>query len=269
MRGPSVTPFDAVGACPVHDRTQAYPSCLLESAHEPLRLPRHRHRSDHRGARGDIRDRPRDGRHADVHAGGHPRDGEGRDPRPAARRSARRSCSPTRTTSSCVPAADVVRDAGGLHRFMGWDRPILTDSGGFQVFSLADTRQAHRRRRGLPLASSTARGTSGRPRTTCAIQEALGADIIMQLDQCPPYPAERRRVAEAVVARAEWAGRCAGGAHAASDQALFGIVQGGVFADLRAESVARLVRDRLPGLRHRRVLGGGAARSHAGDRSRR
>jgi queuine tRNA-ribosyltransferase len=143
------------------------------------------------------------------------------------------------------PGAEIVREAGGLHRFMGWDRPILTDSGGFQVFSLADT---------LKL---TGDGVEFRsivdgarhfwtPEDNMAVQEALGADIIMQLDQCPPYPAEKPTVAEAVRRSAEWAARCKA-AHFREDQALFGIVQGGVFDDLRAESVARCVEIGFPG----------------------
>lgn len=143
------------------------------------------------------------------------------------------------------PGSDLVREAGGLHRFMAWDGPILTDSGGFQVFSLADT---------LKL---TDEGVEFRsiidgakhfwtPEDNMRIQEDLGADIIMQLDQCPPYPAEKEFVATAVRRSAEWAARCKV-AHAREDQALFGIVQGGVFEDLRAESVSRLAEVGFPG----------------------
>ncbi|MBN1193447.1 MAG: tRNA guanosine(34) transglycosylase Tgt, partial [Coriobacteriia bacterium] len=118
-------------------------------------------------------------------------------------------------------------------------RPILTDSGGFQVFSLADT---------LKLSDDGVEFRSildgakhfWSPEDNMAIQEDLGADIVMQLDQCPPYPAEKEFVATAVKRSAEWAARCKS-AHTRSDQALFGIVQGGVFEDLRAESVARLL----------------------------
>ena len=143
------------------------------------------------------------------------------------------------------PGADVVREAGGLHAFMNWDRPILTDSGGFQIFSLADT---------LDL---TDEGVEFRsivdgakhfwtPEDNIRVQEDLGADIIMQLDQCPPYPAEKDLVATAVRRSAEWAARCKA-AHGRDDQALFGIVQGGVYEDLRLESVERLTELDLPG----------------------
>lgn len=143
------------------------------------------------------------------------------------------------------PGADIVQGAGGLHGFMGWDRPILTDSGGFQVFSLADTVKVTDDGVGF---RSIIDGTKHfwTPEDNMAIQEALGADIIMQLDQCPPYPAEKPFVAEAVRRSAEWAARCTA-AHTREDQALFGIVQGGVFEDLRAESVARLGEIGFPG----------------------
>jgi queuine tRNA-ribosyltransferase len=143
------------------------------------------------------------------------------------------------------PGSDLIAEAGGLHRFMGWDGPILTDSGGFQVFSLADT---------LRLTDDGVEFRSivdgarhfWSPEDNVRIQEDLGADIIMQLDQCPPYPAEKEFVATAVRRSAGWAARCKA-AHVREDQALFGIVQGGVFEDLRAESVARLTEIGFPG----------------------
>lgn len=143
------------------------------------------------------------------------------------------------------PGADVVEAAGGLHRFMGWDGPILTDSGGFQVFSLADTVKLSDE--GVEFRSIIDGAKHfWTPEDNMAIQEALGADIIMQLDQCPPYPAEKAFVADAVRRSAEWAARCKA-AHTREDQALFGIVQGGVFEDLRAESVDRLTEIGFPG----------------------
>ena len=143
------------------------------------------------------------------------------------------------------PGADVVREAGGLHSFMNWDGPILTDSGGFQIFSLADT---------LKLSDDGVEFRSildgskhfWTPEDNMRIQEDLGADIVMQLDQCPPYPAEKPLVAEAVDRSVAWAARCQS-AHRREDQALFGIVQGGVFQDLRLESVVRLADLDLPG----------------------
>jgi queuine tRNA-ribosyltransferase len=133
------------------------------------------------------------------------------------------------------PGADVVEAAGGLHAFMGWDGAILTDSGGFQIFSLADTLKLDDD--GVTF-RSIVDGAMHRwtPEDNMAVQEALGADIIMQLDQCPPYPAEKSLVEVAVCRSADWARRCKL-AHRRQDQALFGIVQGGVHADLRMRSV--------------------------------
>ncbi|MGI6221702.1 MAG: tRNA guanosine(34) transglycosylase Tgt [Coriobacteriales bacterium] len=139
------------------------------------------------------------------------------------------------------PGADIVQEAGGLHRFMNWNHPILTDSGGFQVFSLADTLKLDAE--GLTF-NSIFDGSKHRwtPADNMTVQEALGADIIMQLDQCTPYPAEKDFVADAVDLSAAWARECAH-AHAphADRQALFPIVQGGVYGDLRLESVGKLL----------------------------
>ncbi len=140
---------------------------------------------------------------------------------------------------SLRPGADLVAEAGGLHKFMNWDGPILTDSGGFQVFSLADTLK-------LDGDGLTFRSIYGgdrvrwTPESNMEIQELLGADIAMQLDQCTPYPATREFVREAVDRSAAWAKRCLV-AHKRADQALFGIVQGGMELDLRFDSVHRLV----------------------------
>ncbi|HEY5541183.1 MAG TPA: tRNA guanosine(34) transglycosylase Tgt [Coriobacteriia bacterium] len=129
------------------------------------------------------------------------------------------------------PGADIVRDAGGIHAFMNWDRAILTDSGGFQIFSLADTLKLSEE--GVEF-RSILDGSKHfwTPEDNMRIQEDLGADIAMQLDECPPYPAETSVVATAVRRSADWAARCKT-AHTREDQALFGIVQGGVFGDLR------------------------------------
>ena len=143
------------------------------------------------------------------------------------------------------PGSDIVRDAGGLHAFMNWDRAILTDSGGFQIFSLADT---------LKLSEDGVEFRSildgskhfWTPEENMRVQQDLGADIVMQLDQCPPYPAEREFVATAVRRSADWAARCKA-SHFREDQALFGIVQGGVFEDLRLESIERIAELDLPG----------------------
>ena len=136
------------------------------------------------------------------------------------------------------PGADLVAEAGGIHRFMNYDGPMLTDSGGFQVFSLADTLKLDDE--GLTF-RSIYDGTKVRwtPESNMAIQEQLGADIAMQLDQCTPYPSEKAFVAKAVDLSANWARRCLA-AHQRPDQTLFGIVQGGMELDLRLESIRRL-----------------------------
>lgn len=132
------------------------------------------------------------------------------------------------------PGSELVRDMGGLHRFMRWDGPILTDSGGFQVFSLAQinkidddgvTFQSH-------IDGSRHRFT---PEKSMAIQENLGADIIMNFDQCPP-PTDRAIVEKAVTRTSAWAARCREAHPDDSRQALFGIQQGGIFPDERERS---------------------------------
>ena len=136
------------------------------------------------------------------------------------------------------PGAELVAEAGGIHRFMNYDGPMLTDSGGFQVFSLADTVKLSDD--GVTFQSiydgSKIHWT---PEENMRIQELIGADIAMQLDQCAPYPATREFVARAVDYSSAWARRCLA-AHTRSDQTLFGIVQGGMHLDLRLESVRRL-----------------------------
>ncbi len=140
---------------------------------------------------------------------------------------------------SLRPGTGIVEEAGGLHSFMNWNGPILTDSGGFQIFSLADTLSVDED--GVSFRSiydgSAVRWT---PEENMDIQQRLGGDIIMQLDQCPPYPATREFVEQAVDISARWAKRCLA-AHTRPDQALFGIVQGGMHLDLRLRSVERLV----------------------------
>jgi len=143
------------------------------------------------------------------------------------------------------PGPDVVREAGGLHRFTGWRRPILTDSGGFQVFSLAALRRIERH--GVWFRSHLD-GSSHfiGPRESIAIQEALGSDIAMAFDECPPYPADRAYVEEAVQRTLAWAKECLA-AKTREDQVLFGIVQGGVYKDLRQQCAEELVALDFPG----------------------
>ncbi len=137
------------------------------------------------------------------------------------------------------PGTEVVRQLGGLHAVMGWDGPILTDSGGFQVFSLAGLRRLADEgitfRNHIDGAEMTLT-----PESAMAAQNDLGADIIMALDVCPPYPSPREDVAEAVRLTLAWAGRCRA-AHRRTDQSLWPIVQGGVEKDLRLECAERLV----------------------------
>lgn len=137
------------------------------------------------------------------------------------------------------PGAELVAEAGGIHRFMNYDGPMLTDSGGFQVFSLADTVKLSDD--GVTFQSiydgSKIHWT---PEENMRIQELIGADIAMQLDQCAPYPATREFVQQAVDYSSAWARRCLA-AHTRPDQTLFGIVQGGMHLDLRLESVRRLL----------------------------
>lgn len=142
------------------------------------------------------------------------------------------------------PGDDLVAEMGGVHKFMQWDRPMLTDSGGFQVFSLSAIRKIDED--GVTFKSHID-GSMHRftPEKSIAIQQNLGADIIMSFDECaPPYD---RAYNEAAMARTHaWAARCRD-AKTRSDQALFGIVQGGVFPDLRAESARTIASMNFPG----------------------
>jgi len=146
------------------------------------------------------------------------------------------------------PGDALIAQLGGLHRFMGWDGPMLTDSGGFQVFSLGDLRKIDDD--GVTFRShldgSTHRFT---PEKSIQIQHNLGADIIMAFDECPP-PLDRATVERATRRTHDWALRCRDEQARSGDmarQALFGIVQGGVFPDLRAQSAAFLTDLDLPG----------------------
>ncbi len=137
------------------------------------------------------------------------------------------------------PGEDVVASLGGLHRFMGWDGPILTDSGGFQAFSLAA--RSKLTERGVAFRSHIdGRALELTPERAVSIQEALGADVAMCFDHCPALPASKEAVAEAVGRTIRWARRCAD-SRIRDDQALFGIVQGGAHEDLRAECAEALV----------------------------
>ena len=138
------------------------------------------------------------------------------------------------------PGVDVVEQAGGVQEFMNYDGPMLTDSGGFQLFSLDHMMKTDSdgvNFQALDYGGSKHRWT---PEDNMRVQERIGADIVMQLDQCVGYPAKREDVEASTRLSWEWAERCLA-AHARPDQALFGIVQGGMHLDLRLESVRRLV----------------------------
>ncbi len=138
------------------------------------------------------------------------------------------------------PGHDLVAEAGGLHRFMNWDKPILTDSGGFQVFSLGALRKITEQGAEFQSHLDGSRHMLS-PEKAMEIEQALGADIIMAFDECTAYPAEYNVVVAAMERTHRWAKRCKD-AKTRTDQALFGIVQGGTFADLRKES-AKVIND--------------------------
>lgn len=143
------------------------------------------------------------------------------------------------------PGEDLIREAGGLHRFMSWDKPILTDSGGFQVFSLASLRKI--REEGVSFRNHLdgSKMFIG-PEESMAIQEALGSDIAMAFDVCTAYPCDHRTAEDAMHRTHRWAERCKK-YHTREDQALFGIVQGAFFEDLRVESAKALADMDFPG----------------------
>ncbi len=142
------------------------------------------------------------------------------------------------------PGDELIAEMGGLHKFMHWDRPILTDSGGFQVFSLSDTRTVDED--GVTFKShidgSTHRFT---PEKSIAIQENLGADIIMAFDECAD-PYNREYIERAMQRTHHWAERCKA-AQTREDQALFGIVQGGIYPELRQQSAEFIASLGFPG----------------------
>jgi queuine tRNA-ribosyltransferase len=147
------------------------------------------------------------------------------------------------------PGHELIAEAGGLHKFMHWDRAILTDSGGFQVFSLGELRKIHEE--GVEFRShidGSRRFLS--PEIATQVQMALGADIIMAFDECAPYPCSHVYARDSLERTTRWTRRCrealAAGA-GGETQALFGIVQGGVYQDLRLQSAREIVELDLPG----------------------
>ena len=144
------------------------------------------------------------------------------------------------------PGEDIVKEAGGLHRFMNWNRPILTDSGGFQVFSLSKIRDiteegVHFRHHlsGEKLFFS--------PEKAMQVQNDLGPDIMMVLDECPPYPATYEYMKQSIARTSRWAERSLEAHARKEDQGLFGIIQGGEYEDLRKISAEDIISLDFPG----------------------
>ena len=141
----------------------------------------------------------------------------------------------------CQPGNDIVREAGGLHKFMNWDRSILTDSGGYQVFSLAKLRDItedgvtfKHHKSGAKLFLS--------PELSMKIQNDLGSDIMMCFDECPPYPSTREYMEKSVERTIRWAHRCYEAHQNKDTQGLFGIIQGGIYPDIRKHCVEELTK---------------------------
>ncbi len=144
------------------------------------------------------------------------------------------------------PGHELIREAGGLHRFMNWDRAILTDSGGFQVFSLGRLRKITEE--GVRFQSHIDGSRHMlTPEKAIEIQTALGSDIMMAFDECAPYPADRSYIEDSMRRTTRWLARCKEAHHNTERQALFGIMQGGMYKDLRRESAQSIVDMDLPG----------------------
>ena len=143
------------------------------------------------------------------------------------------------------PGHELVKEAGGLHKFMNWDRPILTDSGGFQVFSLSSLRKITEE--GVTFNSHLdGKKHLFTPEKVMEIEEALGADIIMAFDECCPYPSTYDYTKKSMERTTRWAERCKI-AHKTQNQGLFGIIQGGFYKDLREKSAKDLIDLDFPG----------------------
>ena len=143
------------------------------------------------------------------------------------------------------PGHELIREAGGLHKFMNWDRPILTDSGGFQVFSLGALRKITEE--GVEFRSHLDGSRQFiSPEVSMEIQEALGSDIMMAFDECCPYPSTYEYTKKSMERTTRWAARCKE-AHKTENQGLFGIIQGGFFEDLRKISASDLIQMDFPG----------------------
>ncbi len=143
------------------------------------------------------------------------------------------------------PGTDIINQHGDLHEFMGWSKPILTDSGGFQVFSLGELRKISEE--GVQFRSPVdgSKIFLG-PESAVEIQHKLGSDILMAFDECTPYPADEKQARESMELSMRWAKRCLD-AHGDNDAALFGIIQGSMYPHLRDESLEALVELDFPG----------------------
>ena len=144
------------------------------------------------------------------------------------------------------PGHELIREAGGLHTFMNWSGSILTDSGGFQVFSLGKMRKITEE--GVKF-QSYLDGSRHMltPESVVEIQTALGSDIMMAFDECAPYPADRRYIKDSLERTTRWLKRCKEAHWNTEEQALFGIMQGGMYKDMRKESADQIVEMDLPG----------------------
>ena len=144
------------------------------------------------------------------------------------------------------PGHELVKQAGGLHKFMNWDRPILTDSGGFQVFSLGALRKI--KEEGVEFRSHLDGSKQFiSPEKAMEIEEALGADIIMAFDECCPYPSTYEYTKKSMERTTRWAARCKEAHKTVDKQGLFGIIQGGFYEDLREKSAKDLIAMDFPG----------------------
>jgi len=144
------------------------------------------------------------------------------------------------------PGESIIEKAGGLHEFMAWNQPILTDSGGFQVFSLSQLRQI--KESGVTFRSPRdGRIIEITPEKSIQIQNALGADVIMAFDECPPTGVSHETMKASIERTYRWLERCLTAHQRPQEQALFAIVQGGIYEDLRAAAAQSLVKLDLPG----------------------
>ena len=144
------------------------------------------------------------------------------------------------------PGHELIKEAGGLHKFMNWDKPILTDSGGFQVFSLGELRKI--KEEGVYFRSHLDGSQKFiSPEIAMEIEESLGADIIMAFDECCPYPSTYEYTKKSMERTTRWAKRCQVAHKNTENQGLFGIIQGGFYKDLREKSAEDLIKMDFPG----------------------